>query len=296
MTSTLLASVRDGDPWALHIHVDVFLVVAALVIAYVEGIRRLGPSHAPAGAPYATRRQRVQFGVGALVMFVFAFWPIHDIAEGYLFSVHMIQHTVFSLVVTPLLLLGTPSWLLAWLTRPLVPVLRKLCRPLPASLLFNGYIALSHAAGFVNFVSSHEVPHFLAHVALVTTAAVMWLPVVHDLPGIPTMSSPVKMLYLFGQSILPNVPTAFLAFAETPIYQWYALAPRISGMSAVEDQQAAGAFMKVGGTVIIWTTIVVMFFRWYQRSERDQGDVLTWDDVERELAKSPAREEPVPNP
>jgi putative membrane protein len=280
--------VRSGDPWAFHLHADVFLVVSAIVVAYVEGIRRLGPRHAPAGAPAVSRRQQLQFGGGAALMFVSAFWPMHDIAEDYLFSVHMTQHFVLSLIAVPLLLLGTPAWLLSWLIRPVLPVARWLVRPLPASLFYNGVIAISHAAAYVNYTSSHELAHFLAHTLLVVSAAVMWLPICHRLPELRPMSAPVRMVYLFGQSLLPNVPSIFLAFAETPLYEWYATAPRITAMSAIEDQQLAGAIMKIGGTLLIWTVIVVQFFRWYAESQRDQGDVLTWDDVERELARTPA--------
>jgi putative membrane protein len=281
----LLAHVRSGDPWAFDLHADVIGVMVLLVGAYVTALRRLGPRLAGPG-PVVSRRQLWQFGAGAALIFTVAWWPVHNISEGYLFWVHMVQHTVFSLVATPLLLLGTPAWLLSWLIRPVLPVMRKLCRPIPATLLFNGVIAVSHAAVWINYVAQHELAHFAAHVLLVGTAAIMWLPVVHRLPELPPMSAPVRMVYLFVQSILPNVPTAFLVFAERPIYSWYASAPRISAMSAVEDQQTAGAIMKTAGTVIIWTIIVVQFFRWYAESQREKGDVLTWDDVERELARS----------
>jgi putative membrane protein len=282
------------DPWAFHVHGSVFLVIALLAIAYREALLRLGPRLAPAGEPAATRRQKVQFGLGCLLLFAFASWPVHDLAERYLFSVHMVQHMVFTLIAAPLLLVGTPGWLVSWIIRPVLPVMRRLVRPLPASLVYNGVIAVSHSAGWVNYTSSHEFPHFLAHTLIVMTAMLMWLPVLHDRPELPSMSAPVKMVYLFAQSLLPNVPAIFLAFAEHPLYQWYAHAPRIwAGFSAVEDQQLAGAIMKTSGTMIIWGTIVVMFFRWYRDSERRGGpDVLTWEDVERELARTPAAAEP----
>ena len=289
---------RSGDPWAFHLHPDVFLVSAAIVIFWIEAIRRVGPREAPAGAALVTAKQRWQFAGGALLLFLSAMWPVHDIAEDYLFSVHMTQHFVLSLIAVPLLLLGTPAWLLSWLIRPVLPVMRWLVRPLPASLLYNGVIAISHAAFYVNTTSSNELAHFLAHTLLVFSAAVMWLPVCHQLPELRPMSAPVRMVYLFAQSLLPNVPAIFLAFAESPLYQWYADAPRITGMSAVEDQQLAGAIMKVGGTLLIWTVIVVQFFRWYRDSEAagDGGDVLRWEDVERELARTPAPAEPGPAP
>jgi putative membrane protein len=271
----------------------VFFVVAMVAIAYREALRRLGPRLAPAGEPVATRRQKLQFGGGLVLMFAVSYWPMHDLAEDYLFSVHMTQHIVFSLIAAPLIVKGTPGWLVSWVIGPVLPIMRRLVRPLPASLVYNGFIAASHAAAWVNYTSSHEAPHFVAHVLLVTTAMLMWLPVLHDRPELPRMSAPVKMVFLFAQSLLPNVPAAFLAFAESPLYQWYATAPRITSMSAVEDQQLAGAIMKVCGTLLLWSIIVVQFFRWYRESERQGGiDQLTWDDVERELARTPAAVEP----
>lgn len=291
----LLAAPGAGGPWTFHAHPDVWLLIAALGGGYLLALRRLGPRLAPPGFPVVSRRQAWQFGAGVVLMWFFADWPIHDISEGYLFSVHMVQHTIFSLVAPALLLLGTPAWLLRWLVQPpaVNRMLRKLCRPVPATLLFNGVIAISHWPAWVDYTVQHELAHFGAHALLFGAAVVMWLPVLNRLPELPVLSPPGRMLYLFLQSILPTVPASFLAFAEQPMFKWYANAPRITSLSAVEDQQVAGAVMKVGGATLIWIVIVVMFFRWYQESQRDQGDVLTWEDVERELERT---EPAVPRP
>ena len=52
-------------------------------------------------------------------------WPIHDVAERYNYSVHMVQHLMFSMVAAPLLLLGTPAWLAALAAR----ARRRSCAP-----------------------------------------------------------------------------------------------------------------------------------------------------------------------
>ena len=289
----LLAHVDGANPWEYHAHLDVWLLIASIVLAYWWAVTRLGPRHAPPGRPPVTRRNVLCFAAGVAFLWGFADWPVHEISEGYLFWVHMVQHTVFSLVAPPLLLLGTPTWLLRLIVRPawLRAVVGRLARPLPGLLLFNGVVAVSHAAAWVDFTLRNELAHFAAHTLLFTVAVIMWLPVVNRLPGVVrTVSYPVRMIYLFGQSILPNVPAAFLVFAERPIYRFYAEAPRAFGLSAVEDQQIAAAVMKIGGTTIIWGVIIGMFFHWYTVSQRDKGDVLTWDDVERELSRtSPAR-------
>ena len=285
-----LIAAAAADPWQFHAHFDVWALVLSLVAGYVIAIRRLGPVLAPAGQPVVERKHIIRFVLGIALLWGFADWPVHDLSEKYLFSVHMVQHTVFSLIAPPILLMSLPPWLLDWLTSPrwLRFVLRKVCRPLPAALMFNGITAVSHWPAWVDLSLRSELFHFTAHFILWSTATAMWLPVVNPgVPGLPSMSRMAKMPYLFLQSIVPTVPASFLAFAETVMYKGYANAPRITSMSAIEDQQLAGGIMKVGGTMIIWGVIIVIFFRWYAESERSGRDTLTWDDVQRELDRTP---------
>lgn len=283
---TALDVASEARAW--HPHPDVWLLVATLAGAYALALSRLGRSHARAGELVATRRQVLAFAAGLGALWLAADWPVHDVGERYLFSVHMSQHTVLSLVAPPLLLLGTPPWLLRWMLRPswLRASLATLARPVPATVLFNSVVVFTHWPPWVEVTVRNEAAHLGAHAVLVGASLVMWLPVVNRLPELPILSYPVRMLYLFVQSIVPTVPASFLAFAERPLYAVYAAAPRVFGISAVEDQQLAGAVMKIGGAAVIWGAIVVLFFRWYSITQRDQGDVLTWDDIERELSRT----------
>jgi putative membrane protein len=210
----------------------------------------------------------------------------------------MIQHTGFQLIAAPLLLLGLPAELFRRLFGGL-RVLRFLARPLVAGLLFNVLIVLTHWPLVVNATLESEPLHFGAHALLFGSAVLMWLPVLNlgRAPDLPQLGAAGRMLYLFLQSVLPTVPASFLTFAERPVYRFYAEAPRVFGLSAVDDQQLAGALMKVYAGSLIWGVIVVMFFRWYARDQRAaeaarRGEVLTWDDVEREFARSPAPSSP----
>lgn len=276
---------------AFHPHFDVIGLVAALVALYVYTLRTLGPRLAARrGEPVYERKHLIRFGVAIALVFAFSYWPIHDWAEDYLFSVHMTQHTVFSLIAPPILLLSMPAWMLDFFTSApwLRKVLRQVCRPIAAALLFNGVTALSHWPKWVDLSLTSELFHFTAHAILWGVSTAMWLPVVNPgVEGLPSLSRMAKMPYLFLQSIVPTIPASFLAFADGLLYDRYALAPRITSMSAIEDQQFAGGIMKVGGTIIIWGVIVVIFFRWYAESERSGRDTLTWSDVEQEFARTP---------
>jgi putative membrane protein len=111
----------------------------------------------------------------------------------------------------------------------------------------------------------------------------MWLPIVSPLPEVPQARPPTKMLYLFLQTIVPTVPASFLTFGSTPLYHFYEHVPRLWGLSALNDMQIAGLTMKIVGGFYLWTVIAVIFFRWYYAEERTSGEVLYWEDVEREL-------------
>jgi putative membrane protein len=266
-------------------HPLIWLTTASLLFGYVWAVTVLGPRRAPEGRPVATNGQKAAFLLGVLALWVGEEWPLHELAEQYLFSAHMVQHIIFAFVVPPLLLLGTPAWLLRSLlgTGARFKVARFLTKPLIAMVLFNGAIVAMHWPPVVNLQSEVAAFHFLFHGVLIGTGLLMWSVVVAPVPELNRLSDPAKMLYLFLQSIVPTVPSSFLTFANTPLYDFYANAPRIWPLSPGTDQMIAGLIMKIVGGLLLWTVIAVMFFRWNAKEEARPDEEVTWDDFEREL-------------
>jgi putative membrane protein len=266
--------------WAWHPHPDVWLLVAALSGGYAVALRRLGARRVAPGQRPVSPAQVAAFSVGVFSVWLGADWPVHDLAERYLYSVHMVQHLLFSLVAPPLLLLGTPAWMARELLAPprVFRVVRRLARPLPALVVFNAVLALTHWPALVDLTLRIEVAHFTVHAALFMAALLMWCPVVAPLPELRSLSPPTQMLYLFLQSIVPTVPASFLVFAERPIYRFYETVPRLWGLSAGEDQRIAGLLMKIGGGLLLWSVITVLFFRWH--ADESASD---WESLDAEL-------------
>lgn len=264
---------------------DVWLLIVVLVGGYFFLIRRLAPGRVPPDRPPVTRRQTILYLTGVAFLWIGADWPMHDLSEDHLFTFHMIQHMLFTLVAPGFLLAGIPKWLLRTILSPpkLTALARVLTKPLVALLIFNGVVAVTHWPTLVNLSITSEPAHFGLHVVIVFSALIMWWPVIAPLNEFPRLSDPAKMLYLFAQSILPTVPASFLTFADTPLYSAYAALPRLWGVSAVTDQMVAGLIMKIGGGLLLWAVIAVIFFRWHAREERDEVESLSWDDFEREL-------------
>lgn len=268
-----------------HPHPDVWALVAVLGGGYWLALRRWGPRHVSPGDPPATRGQIASFALGVLTVWIAADWPVHELAEERLMSVHMVQHLMLSLVAPPLLLFGTPGWLLRTLLRPrwLLALVRGLARPFPALLLFNAFIAFSHWPLVVDAAVRSEVLHFSLHAALMGTAVLMWMPVLSPMFEIPRLRYPAQMLYLFAQSIVPTVPASFLTFADGPIYAFYGLAAPLIGADPVVDQRIAGLIMKIVGGFILWAFIAVLFFRWNKQDALTGSDEPAWQDVERRV-------------
>jgi len=249
---------------AFTLHPDVLLVVGAIAIGYWTALTRLGPALAPPGTLVATRFQRTCFALGTFTILLASSWPIHDLAEGYMYSIHMVQHLLYTMVAAPLLLLGTPAWLARWILRPrwLFTTVRTMSRFIPAIVTFNVVIVVTHWPAFVDLTLRSAIVHFLAHAVLLLSAFLIWMPLLSPLPEIPRLAPISRMVFLFLQTIVPTVPASFLTFGDHPLYRRYELLPKLWGLSALDDQLIAGLIMKIAAGLLLMTLIAVIFFRW----------------------------------
>lgn len=265
-----MAFAADTDIWRYQPHAEVWIILLAAVAMAWYAARVIAPKVAPVGeAPFA-RHHKVAF-VGAMVLlWVASDWPMHDISEEYLYSVHMIQHLLITLVVPPLLWAAIPEWLarLALSGDGSVGVwVRRLARPVAAGLLFNFMVAVSHIPWVVNTSVDSGALHYFVHLLLFASAMLMWLPICGPIPELH-MREPGKMVYLFLMSVVPTVPGGFLTFAQGAVYSAYDHDVRLWGIGLQADQQAAGLIMKLVGGMYLWTWIGVLFFRWAGAQQR----------------------------
>ncbi len=245
-------------------HPDVLLVVAAIAVGYITALTRLGPELAPVGTPVATRAQKTCFALGTFAIFLASSWPIHDLGEGYMYSIHMVQHLTYTMVAAPLLLLGTPAWLARWILSPrwLFNAVRAMSRFIPAIVTFNVIIVVTHWPTFVDLTLRSALVHFLAHTVLLGSAFLIWMPILSPLPEIPRLAPIGRLVFLFLQTIVPTIPASFLTFGEHPLYRRYESLPKLWGLSALDDQLIAGLIMKIAAGWLLMTLIAVIFFRW----------------------------------
>lgn len=285
------AQLTSEDFWRWQPHPEVWLLLLGLVGLYVYALRTLGPRVVPAGEPVATTAQKRWFGVGIVLLWLAADWPMHDIAEQYLYSVHAVQHIVLMFLVPPVMLLATPEWFARIILGQgrVARAFLRLARPIPALLVFNSLQLVSHWQVLVNFSVENGPFHFGVHAAMVFAALAVWMPVVSPLPEY-RIAPPLQCVHLFLTSIVPTVPASWLIFSEGIVYGAYDKPARLFGISAIDDQQLAGVQMKLGAGLFLWAIIVWIFMRWNMRSDRgttarrvvldDDGEVLSVEDRE----------------
>lgn len=289
------------DPWRFQAHVEVWLLIGFLIAVYFYVIKVLGPRAVPLGESVVTKRQLWSFVGGITIMWFSTDWPMHDIAEEYLYSVHMFQHMALTYLMPPLVVLATPEWFVRVLVGNgrAYRALRFFSHPVRAGLLFNVGVIVSHIPGVVNASVSNGPLHYFVHVILVTTSILMWMPVCGPLKEFQITPMP-KMIYLFLNSVVATVPAGWLTFAEGAVYKHYNIPVRVWGVSVSNDQQIAGALMKLGGSTFLWTIIVIMFFKhfvktFHKENESDyrrEESILTTADVEKAFRESAAPPEP----
>lgn len=288
----LLDGALPGAPFAWTPHFEVLVWLFLIEGLYLFGVARLH-ERSPETRPIPAGKILI-FSSGILTLWMAAATPLDGLADSYLISAHMLQHLMFTMVSPPLLLLGMPPWLV----RPIVcrryvfPAVRFLTRPLIAFSIFNLTLLFVHLPPAIAAEIAHEeTVHFGSHLLLIGTALLMWWPVLSPLPELPRLSYPLQMVYLFVQSFVPAVLSAFLIFSGTVFYPFYLTTPKLWGISAIGDQRIGGAIMKLGGTAILWTLMAIIFFRWFAEEERQEPAIpqplapIVWEDVEEELTR-----------
>jgi putative membrane protein len=292
----MLPGVVDGRYLRFSVYPDVFTVCAALAVGYWYATTRVGPAR----GGVTTRRQAVWWYASVATIFVFAEWPIHALAEHYSYGIHMLEHEVFVFVAAPMMLLGTPDWLVRWavVERPWCGAVRFSSQPFVAGSFYTLVLFLTHWPAIVNETTHNEPFHFLMHLVLYLSALALWMPVVNRLPEFARLGRAATLLYLFVTSIPATLPTIMLIFSTHVLYTAYSGGPEYLGWGFKTDQEIAGAIMGAGVTLEIWILAAYHFFGWWAEEQReDEAErarvqplpaELTWADVEERLARAPS--------
>ena len=251
----------EGFDWtAWHPDPTVVVGLAALGGLYLAELRR-GRARGKTAEP----AQILSFFAGLLLLLGSLTGPLHDLSDYYLFSAHMIQHLLLAFAMPPLLLYGTPGWMIEPLLRP--PLIRRLgrrlTRPSGAFACFNLVLVAWHLPPLYNLAMDHHGVHIVQHLMIMVVSVILWWPVLSPSAELPRAPYPVQMLYLFVVGLPMVVVSIFISMADTVLYPYYAAAPRIwTLLTPHADQHLGGLIMWIPGGLVFLVAISVVFFRW----------------------------------
>jgi putative membrane protein len=223
--------------------------------------------------PIGTRRP-VLFGTSLVLMFFSLNGWLHDLSDSYLFSAHMIQHLALAMAVAPLMIMGTPGWML----RPLLRVRaferlgQAASNPISAFAIFNIVLIGWHLPPLYNAAMEHHDLHIVQHLLLLAASVIMWWPVLSPMPELPRLSYPGQMLYLFLMTIPMSIISASIAYSGELLYPFYAAAPRVMRLSPMEDQMIGALIMWIPGGLYLFAVISVIFFQWQKAGGHDSRE------------------------
>lgn len=250
------------------------LVIATILVAcwwYGNGLRALWRS-AGTGA-LVSRAQALAFALAVGVVAVALVSPMDPASEA-LFSVHMTQHVLLTLVAAPLFALAAPLHVMSWGLAPrhrrlagrwqgrLRRVLSHPALPGVGLAVFTVVFTAWHVPALYDAAIADDAVHALEHATMLGSALAFWAPIVH-----PRRTDPgAGVLLLFVSMIASGILSALLVFSPTA---WYAHPdPSAWGLTPLTDQQAAGAVMWVfgGGIYVVAGAVAVM--RWLRLDEQ----------------------------
>ncbi len=216
-----------------------------------------------------TSTQVALYAAGILSIALALIGPLDELTKERSFAVYIFQQMVLVFVAPPLLLAGTPDWMLRpfLLNRFIEPFARFFTRPLVAFLFFSSVFTLVHYPLVCDRVCHVHPIYGDVHTILLFTGVLLWFPLLSPLPEYPRLSYPLQILYIFLLMIPMTAVAAPITMAESVIYTFYAAPPHPLGLSPRADQVLGGLIMWIGQGVYLMFVFSAIFFRWARRED-----------------------------
>jgi len=203
------------------------------------------------------------FVIGLLFLWIATASPLATLDHEML-TAHMVQHLLLMTLAPPLILLGIPrkpqpDGLLQQLqaighplrSEPMQQLGSVLTHPALCWLAAAGTLVVWHVPSVFMLGLRSQMWHSIEQLSFLVSGILFWWPVVRPSASASKWPEPTILLYLFLATLPCDILSGFLVFCDRVVYPVFLSAPRSSGLSALEDQQCAGALM--------WTCVTVVY-------------------------------------
>lgn len=270
----------------------VVLPLALAVIVWLRLVGRVDGAHPANPVP---RRRTVAFLAGLGVIAIALMSGI-DTWDTTLFSVHMVQHLLLTLVAAPLIALGAPITLLLRAATPdvrrrlILPILhsrivRIVSFPVVAWLLFAGVMWGTHFSPLFDASLENPLIHDLEHALYLGAGLLFWWPAVGLDPSPWRMPHPVRAMYVFLQMPQNTFLAVTILNSSVVLYPHYATLGRGWGPSVLDDQQMAGGIMWITGDILFLVALGAILAGWMAHEQAREVDVDRRVDRERDALR-----------
>lgn len=242
-------------------------VPVTLVLAFVAGVYCWGWLGLRSDLPNVLPLWRLGAFLGGVLAVWAASASVLAALDHQMLLFHMIQHLLLMTVAAPLILLGAPA--ITFLQGLPRGVVRNLLGPLSRKrLVRKGAGLITHPAfcwiASTATVMAWHIPalfrigmqspawHLTEQATFLVAGLLFWWPVVRPWPSVAAGTPWSVPVYLFLATLPCDALSAFLTFCNRVVYPHYLSAPRLLNLSALEDQESAGALMWV------WVTFVYL--------------------------------------
>jgi putative membrane protein len=215
------------------------------------------------------------FAAGALAILLALVSPLDELADRYLFSVHMAKHILFVLIAPALLLMGLPAAPIkrALRIRTVARIEGFLRQPAVAWTAGVAAMIVWHIPAVFNTALASEPLHIAEHLSLLACGAIFWWPILSPLAQSRMRPLPHAAAYLFTACLACTSLGVAITFAPSLLYpayahpaDVYAILPLIRenwGITPQMDQQIGGLLMWAPACLVYVSAIMAMFARWY---------------------------------
>jgi putative membrane protein len=256
--------------WSFNPLVTVGLLAA--VIAYLQGRRRLAAD----GIAWPARRTAYFLsGIAAIALALLSPVEAYDTA---LFSVHVAQHMLLTMVAAPLLALGAPVTLALRVSRGRTrrrltrvlhsPPMRVIGHPLVAWVLFTMSLYALYFSPLFDLSLRQPFVHDLVHLHFLAAGLLFWWPVVGLDPSRWRLPHIARLGFVF-------LMVPFHAFLGVAIMNsGRVLAPTLEsfqrtwGPTPLADQQTGGAILWGAGDLITIGAVLGILISWASYEEK----------------------------